>query len=584
MRDVRRIVPGLLLGLVLCLTGAGAGAAGRHAVASAHPLATQAGEAVLASGGNAFDAAVAVAAALAVVEPFASGLGGGGFFLLHRASDGRQVMLDARETAPGAATADMYLGADGRPDTRASLDGARAAGIPGVPAGLAHLAERYGTRPLAVLLAPAIRLAEDGFAVDARYVAALGWRESVLRTDPVAAGTFLDGGKVPVTGFLVRQPALGATLRALGGRGAAGFYEGDVAEELVRSVRAGGGIWSRADLAGYRVVEREPSRFTYRGARIVTASLPSSGGLTLAQALQMLERRDLSAMAPGERAHWVVEAMRRAYQDRALHLGDPDHIAVPQERLGSRDYAEARGADIDPSRATPSASLPRGLTTREGGHTTHFSVVDAAGNRVAATLSINAPFGAAFVAGGTGVLLNNEMNDFAIAPDVANMFGLTGDAANAIAPGKRPLSSMSPTFVEDARGVLVLGTPGGSRIISMLLLAIQAHLDSRVPDIDAVLATPRYHHQYLPDRIEIEPGQFGADWVQALTARGHTVQEGRRRWGNMQAVFVDAVTGEATAHGDPRTRAGGAPSVFLPQPDGARWARAERPRLTLQSP
>jgi gamma-glutamyltranspeptidase len=264
-------------------------------------------------------------------------------------------------------------------------------------------------------------------------------------------------------------------------------------------------------------------------------------------------------------------------------LGASGVLAVPQERLGSRDYAEVRGADIDPSRATPSASLPRGLTTREGGHTTHFSVVDAAGNRVAATLSINAPFGAAFVAGGTGVLLNNEMNDFAIAPDVANMFGLTGDAANAIAPGKRPLSSMSPTFVEDTRGVLVLGTPGGSRIISMLLLAIQAHIDNRVPDIDAVLATPRYHHQYLPDRVEIEPGQFGADWVQALTDRGHVVQEGRRRWGNMQAVFVDAVTGEVTAHGDPRTRAGGAPSVHLPDQGVARWSAAASPALTTNA-
>lgn len=583
MRGVRDIIPGLLLGLLLCLAGPAAVAAERQAVASAHPLATEAGEAIMVSGGNAFDAAVAVAAALAVVEPFASGLGGGGFFLLHRASDGRQVMLDARETAPGAAAHDMYLGADGKPDARASLDGARAAGIPGVPAGLVHLAERYGSRPLAALLAPAIRLAEQGFAVDARYVAAAGWRENVLRTDPVAAALFLDSGRVPAPGFVVRQPGLAATLRALATRGGAGFYDGPVADELVRSVRAGGGIWTRADLAGYRVVEREPFRFAHRGARIVTAALPSSGGLTLAQALQILELRDLSAMTPGERAHWVVEAMRRAYQDRALHLGDPDHVAVPEERLGSRAYAEARGRDIDPARATPSASLPQGQATREGGHTTHFSVVDAAGNRVAATLSINAPFGAAFVAGASGVLLNNEMNDFAIAPDVANMFGLTGDAANAIAPGKRPLSSMSPTFVEDARGVLVLGTPGGSRIISMLLLAIQAHLASRVPDVDAVLATPRYHHQYLPDRVEIEPGQFGADWVQALTSRGHVVQEGRRRWGNMQAVFVDAVTGEVTAHGDPRTRAGGAPSVFLPPADGMRLA-ARRPARMLQAP
>ena len=530
--------------------------AGQAAVASAHPLATRAGEAVLARGGNAFDAAVTVAATLAVVEPFASGLGGGGFFLLHRARDGHQVMVDARETAPGAAGHDLYVGAHGEPDARASLDGARAAGIPGLPAGLVHLARQYGSLPLDELLAPAIALAREGFAADDRYVAAARWREGQLRADPVAAAIFLDGGVVPARGFLVRQPALAETLESLAVRGEEGFYRGPVARALVQAVRTAEGIWTEADLAGYRVVERAPARFRYRGATIVTASLPSSGGLTLAQALQILERHDLAGLTEPDRVHLVVEALRRAYHDRARHLGDPDFTAVPEARLGSRDYAARRAAGIDPRRATPSAALEAAATATEGEDTTHFSVVDAGGNRVAATLSINGPFGAGTVAGTTGVLLNNEMNDFAIVAGVPNLYGLVGLSANRIEPGKRPLSSMSPTFVEDDRGVLVLGTPGGSRIISMVLLGILEHMAAAEVDLDRVVGAPRYHHQYLPDRIEVEPGQFPPAWTAALAERGHAVQEGRRRWGNMQAVFRDARTGEASARGDPRGRGG----------------------------
>lgn len=541
--------------LLWCLACA-AHAETRFGVASAHPLATRAGEAVLASGGNAFDAAVAVAAALGVVEPFSSGFGGGGFFLLHRAADGHEVVVDARETAPGAASRDMYLGPTGQPEPRASLDGAKAAGIPGLAAGLDHLAGRYGTRPLAELLAPAIRHAEAGFEVDSRYVSAAGWREQAMRADPVAAAIFLQDGRVPQKGHVVKQPDLAATLRALAERGRAGFYEGPVADALVEAVRAGGGLWSAADLAGYRVVERRPHRITYRGATITTAPLPSSGGLTLAQTLGILAQFDLSGLGETDRAHLVVEALRRAYHDRARHLGDADFVEVPAERLGSAAYHRARAAGISPARATPSTALDAAPETREGQHTTHFSVVDAEGNRVAATLSINAPFGAGWVAGTTGVLLNNEMNDFAIAADAPNLYGLTGFHANAIAPGKRPLSSMSPTFVEDARGVLVFGTPGGSRIITMVLLGLLEHLDSAEVDIARVVAAPRYHHQYLPDRIEVEPGQFSEAWVAALTAKGHTVQEGRRRWGNMQAVFVHRATGTVVVEGDPRGKAG----------------------------
>jgi gamma-glutamyltranspeptidase / glutathione hydrolase len=543
----------LVFALSLAVTAAEAGQL--YAVASAHPLATRAGEEVLVAGGNAFDAAVAVASTLAVVEPFASGFGGGGFFLLHRASDGRDIVVDAREKAPQAATRDMYLDAQGKADTRASLDGARAAAIPGLAAGLVHLQSRYGSRPLAELLLAAHRHAEEGYAADARFVAAAGWREGALKADALAAGAFLDGGKVPTVGFVVRQPALGSTIRAIATAGRDGFYRGPVAQAMVAAVAAGGGIWTLDDLARYDVVEREPQRIDYGTARIVTAPLPSSGGLVMAQVFHILACYDLRGLSPTDRVHLVVEAMRRGYHDRSRYMGDADFVTIPAT-LARREYAVARAASIDVARATPSAALDAAEPVRQGDNTTHFSVVDAEGNRVAATLSVNGPFGAAFVAGTSGVLLNNEMNDFSVAASGGNLYGLTGFSGNIIEPGKRPLSSMSPTFVEDARGVLVLGTPGGSRIISMVIIGILEHLASSEVDPERVVAAPRYHHQYLPDRIEFEPGQFAPPWVKALEGKGHVVIEGRRRWGNMQAVFVDAVTGEATPASDPRGRTG----------------------------
>ncbi len=559
MPRLRLPTPGglrVVLVLVLSVLLAGTAWAERYAVASAHPLATEAGEKILAKGGSAFDAAVAVAATLAVVEPFASGLGGGGFFLLHRASDRFEVVVDAREMAPFAASRDMYLNEKGEPDARASLDGAKAAGIPGTPAGLVHIATRYGRLPLAETLAPAIALAENGFPVDARYAAAAGWREAVLKADASAARIFLDGGKAPEKGYILRQPQLAATLRAIAERGGEGFYRGPVAEEMVRAVQAGGGIWSVEDLARYRLMERDPLKFRYHDATITTISLPSSGGLVLAQSLQILERYDLAGASEADRSHLAVEALRRGFHDRARYMGDADFVTVPEIRLRSREYADQRAAGIDLARATPSAELAAPPAAKDGENTTHFSIVDADGNRVAATLSVNGPFGAATVAGASGVLLNNTMNDFALAPDASNLYGLSGSRANLIAPGKRPLSSMSPSFVEDKRGVLVLGTPGGSRIISMVLLGILSHLGAGPVDVAKVVSTPRYHHQYLPDRIEYEPGQFSVEWVDALKAKGHVVQEGKRRWGNMQAVFVDAVTGEAVAESDPRGKAG----------------------------
>jgi len=542
--------------LATALLSAGAVWADKAAIASAHPLATAAGHEILGKGGNAFDAAVAVAAALSVVEPYASGLGGGGFFLLHRASDRRDVMVDARETAPGRATRNMYLDADGKPNEAMSLHGALAAGIPGTPAGLVWLSQRYGRLPLSVSLAPAIALARDGFPVDGRYASAASWGERLLKADVEAARIFLDDGVAPKEGFRLRQPQLASTLEALASGGHNGFYAGEIAARLLAGVRSRGGIWELDDLTAYRVLEREPTHLRYRNARITCAALPSAGGVVLSESLQILEGFPMGSVSRVERDHLIVEALRRGYQDRARYLGDPAFV-TPPARLTTFAYAHTRAASINVSKATPSAELDVLYPLiPEGDNTTHFSIVDAEGNRAAATLSVNLPFGAGVVAGDTGILLNDEMNDFAIAPSTPNAYGLVGGEANAVQPRKRPLSSMAPTFVEDERGVLVLGTPGGSRIISMLLLGVLDYMEHPDVDLERIVGAPRFHHQYLPDRIEYEPSGFAPEWVEGLRAMGHTLQEGKRRWGNMQAVFVDCASGEASAAGDPRGRAG----------------------------
>ena len=522
------------------------------AIASAHPLATAAGKSILDQGGNAFDAAVAVAAALAVVEPYSSGLGGGGFFLLHRARDGKQVMLDARERAPLKATPDMYRNAAGKVLPEASLDGARAAAIPGTPAGLAHLAQRYGRLPLAQSLAPAIRLAAQGFPADARYRALAKMHLALLQKQPETARQYLHQQAVPQADALIVQTNLANTLRAMARQGAAGFYRGAVANEMLAAVNAAGGVWQRADLARYHIVERKPIAFDYRGMHIVSAAPPSAGGLTLAQALHILERFDLQAVDKVQRMHLVAEALRRAYHDRARYLGDPDFVSMPLGRLMSPDYGARRGQSIDLANATPSVNLDTIPDVRQGNHTTHFSIVDKQGNRVAATLSINTFFGSGFVAGQSGVLLNNEMDDFAVADHGMNIYGLTHSGPNRIAPGKRPLSSMSPTFVEDARGTLILGAPGGSRIISMVLLAILNYQTQSPVDVQALVSAPRYHHQYLPDRLEVEPESFPSAVLDELQLIGHVLRVSDHKWGNMQAVWIERTSGKAYAASDPR--------------------------------
>ncbi len=526
-------------------------------IAAAHALATKAGCEILGAGGNAFDAAVAVAAALAVVEPFASGIGGGGFLLLHRASDNVDVFVDARETAPSGATRAFFVDENGKAKQKASLDGPTAAGIPGEPAALDWVARRYGKLTLARSLAPAIRLAEEGFPADARYVSASTLRAEVLNSNADAARSFLDSGKPAVPGFVVIQPQLARTLRMLAEQGGQSFYRGEFARKLAQTVKAAGGLWELSDLENYHVIERPPVKFTYRGAKITTAPLPSSGGLVLAQSLFILDTVNLSGLSATDRVHYAVEAMRRGYHDRARYMGDPDFFAVPVAKLASRKYAQRRGASIDPAHATPSSDLAQAAgAADEAKDTTHFSIIDGQGNRVAATLSVNGPFGSGYVAGDTGVLLNNHMDDFGLVPGVPNLYKLVGSEANTIAPGKRPLSSMSPTFVEDDRGVLVLGTPGGSRIISMVLEGILDYVDRPQTDLARLVAAPRFHHQYLPDRIEIEPGGFPDQWVEAMKAKGHAVEVGRRRWGNMQAVFLDKKTGRIETASDPRGLSG----------------------------
>ena len=520
------------------------------AIATAHPLATEAGHRILAAGGNAFDAAIAISAALAVVEPMSSGLGGGGFWLLHRESDGFETMIDGREMAPSAAHRNMYLDAQGEVIDGASIDGPLSAGIPGVPAALAHLATHYGRLPLSTSLAPAIEFAEQGFMIDQRYQRMAGFRLKALRNSPAAAQIFLSNNEVPPTGSVIQQTDLANTLRAIAQHGRAGFYQGETAQRLITGSQAAGGIWQFTDLENYHVKERQPVHGTYHGMHITSAAPPSSGGITLISTLNILAGFDLQKTSAVTQKHLIIEAMRRAYRDRAEYLGDPDFVQMPVEQLLSPLYAAGLRAGIRADQATPSEMLPGISSTEKARDTTHFSVIDNEGNRVSATLSINYPFGSCFVAPGTGVLLNDEMDDFSAKPGVPNAYGLVGAEANAIAPGKRPLSSMTPTFLEDDRGVAIVGTPGGSRIISMVLLASLDYYSNGSPQ--SMVALPRFHHQYLPDEVQYEEGAFSAAEHDQLSDMGHTLKLIGRSYGNMQAVVWDRKNNTLQAASDPR--------------------------------
>ena len=523
----------------------------KGAVASAYPLASQAGQEILAAGGNAFDAAVAVAAALSVVEPSSSGLGGGGFFLLHRQADGFETMIDAREKAPGAASRDMYLDKAGNEIPNASTNGPISAAIPGEPAAFEYLARKYGKLPLKQSLQPAIRLARDGFPLYARLQFGIKAKHDILARSPDAAKAFLTAdGNVPEIGAIIKQPELANTLEAIAAQGARGFYEGRVAQDLVAGVRAGGGIWTLEDLKNYRVVERKPLVGEYHGARIVTASPPSSGGIAVIDSLNILDGFDLRAADSATRKHFIIEAMRRAYRDRAIFLGDPDFIKMPLRQLMSVDYAAGQRSSIRADKAMPSDLLPGIESEPKGMNTTHFSVLDAAGNRAAVTITVNLFFGNGYMPAGTGVLLNNEMDDFSTKPGRPNVFGLIGNTANSIAPNKRSLSSMSPTFVETQKGMMIIGSPGGSTIISQVLLGVLNYVDGM--SAADIVKYPHYHHQYLPDEVGYEQGALSDGEIAKLQSMGHKLRLSNRQWGNMQVITWDFASGKVEAASDPR--------------------------------
>ncbi|PJJ99123.1 gamma-glutamyltransferase [Lysobacteraceae bacterium NML91-0213] len=534
------------------------------AVASAHSLATEAGLRILREGGNAFDAAIAVSATLSVVEPISSGIGGGGFFLLHDAGTGRDVFIDARETAPAAATPDRYLTAEGEFDRDRAENGPWAAGIPGLPAAFVHLAERYGRLPLAQSLAPAIHAAREGFPAYGRMTRGYERRRAVMERYPGTREVFLAQGRPLRDGDIFRQPDLARTLERLAADGFDGFYRGQTAKLLIEGVRAEGGEWTADELAAYRVAEREPIRFGYRGWEIVTAPPPSSGGIALAQMLQILEPYDLGALQPATRAHLTIESMRRAFRDRTFYLGDPDFVDIPQRLLTSADYAAGLRATIHPSKATPSDLLSGEPTPLEDEETTHFSIIDGDGNRVAGTQTVNLLYGSGLIPPGTGVLLNNEMDDFALKPGTPNAFGVMGYDANAPAPGKRMLSSMTPSFMVRPDRVAVLGTPGGSRIITMVLLGMLGY-DAGL-GAQEVAALPRFHHQWMPDVVSAERGMFDAATAASLRGMGHELNlppdeaaGGRGSshvWGNLQTVLWNRIDNTLEGGTDPRNEVG----------------------------
>ncbi|PIE41855.1 MAG: gamma-glutamyltransferase [Gammaproteobacteria bacterium] len=529
----------------------------QDAIASAHPLATQAGMQILANGGNAFDAAIAVAAVLGVVEPYSAGIGGGGFWLIHRASDGKEVMIDAREKAPMAAHRDLYLNDANQVDRDKATNTPLAAGIPGQAAAFTHLAQHYGKLPLQASLAQAIEYAQHGFPADQLYVDRVQRKLAILQRYPESLKIFANGGQLE-QGDIIRQTDLANTLTALAEQGFAGFYKGQVAQDLVAGVTANGGIWTLEDLAGYNIVERQPirTRFTYNNqpVTLISAPPPSSGGIAIAQMFNMLSHLDLTPLNEVQQTHLIVEAMRRAYRDRAEHLGDPDFYPVPVEKLLNPTYIESLIDNLSHTHATASSDLAPAAPPPSGPNTTHLSVLDRYGNYVSATLSINLSFGSGFTVAKTGVLLNNEMDDFSAKPGSPNAYGLVGNAANAIEPGKRPLSSMTPSFMEfgepGKQQIAILGTPGGSRIITMVFLGMLEALNGKPPE--AWVARPRFHHQYLPDRLFFEEDAFSEQAQAGLTALGHQLHPIKRKYGNMQGILWDTANHHVSAASDPR--------------------------------
>ena len=516
-------------------------------VVSDQALASAAGAEILRKGGNAVDAAVAVGYAQAVVNPCCGNLGGGGFMLI-RLADGRAVFIDFREKAPAAATTDMYLDAKGTIVEGASLNGWKAVGVPGTVMGLDQALTKYGTLSRAEVMAPAIRLAREGFVVGPGDSAILAAGTKAFAKLPELAAVFLKSGAVLPPGERLVQPDLAATLEAIARDGASAFYSGDVAHRIAEASKAGGGLITQADLAAYTAPEREPVRCSYRGYDILSAPPPSSGGTIVCEILNILEAWPLGYLGfnSADSVHLMTEAMRHAFVDRNSALGDPDFVKNPVEKLTSKPYAASIRAVIERDRAGISKDIAPGVAPHEGTETTHYSVVDAKGNAVAVTYSLNAYFGAKVMAPGTGFFMNDTMDDFTIKPGAANMFGLVQGTSNAIAPGKRPLSSMSPTIVSrGGKPFLVLGSPGGSRIITAVVETIVNVVDHGMSLQEAVDA-PRIHHQWQPDVIYAEPFALSADTARALAAMGHKIVV-QKAWGAVEAIMAAAArpSGEA---------------------------------------
>src|SRR5881396_118910 len=520
-------------------------------VVTAHPVATQAGVEILQQGGNAIDAAIAVAFALEVVYPVAGNIGGGGF-IVHRTAAGEVAALDYREAAPSNASRDMYVDSAGNVTDKSRI-GHLAAGVPGSVAGLHAAWKRYGSLPWATLLAPAIRLAQ-GHVLDSARSRDIGYEAEMLARFPASRAQFLVHDSAPPPGTMWRQPDLARTLQLISDSGPDVFYRGQIADLIVAEMQRGGGLITKDDLRNYRAKWRTPIRLSYRGHTIYSMPPPSSGGVTMGEILNILEGYDtLPAFGTPAYVHLVTEAMRRAFIDRNRWLGDPDFVNMPLERLLSKSYAATLRAQIDPNRATPTPPLP---TAGESMHTTHYSIVDSMGNAAAVTTTLNGGFGSGVTVTGAGFLLNNEMDDFTTAPGKPNMYGLVQGEANSVAGGKRMLSAMTPSIVLDTAGTLqmVVGTPGGPTIITSVTQVILNVLDQKMSLADAV-AAPRVHHQALPDQTYYEHGGLSDATVRALQAMGHKMDERRGRSGIIAAIQKTA--GGWVGVADPRY-AGGA--------------------------
>jgi gamma-glutamyltranspeptidase/glutathione hydrolase len=517
-------------------------AVARHGmVVGPEELAAEVGAQILRQGGNAVDAAVATGFALAVTYPRAGNLGGGGFMLIHLANQNKQTLIDYRETAPTAASRDMFLDAQGNLDHNLEYFSLQAAGVPGTVAGMLYALETYGTLSREQVLAPAIALATEGFPVSFALSYEINASAERLRQNPAAARLFFNAdGTAFEIGDTWRQADLAWTLGQISDKGAGGFYQGEVAERITAEMAAGSGLITAQDLASYRVVEREPVRGTYRGFEIVSTPPPSSGGVHIVQILNVLEGFDLQAMGHNSAAyvHHLTESMKLAYADRSLYLGDPDFVEVPVARLIDKDYAKRQRARIDSERATPAVDIAPGRPLGdESTETTHYSVADRFGNVVSNTYTLNFSFGSHIAVPGTGMLLNNEMADFATSPGNANAFGLVQGEANKIEPGKRPLSSMSPTIVfREGKPWLATGSPGGSVIITTVL---QMALNAMEFDMNVATAAaePRIHHQWMPDVLQMEEG-FSPDTIRLLEAMGHPVTISGRTTGRTNSIML----------------------------------------------